>query len=193
MEDKKARIIQAAIEVLSSKGIEKTKVSDIVKRAGIAQGTFYLYFPSKLAVMPSIAEVMVQKTLSYLEKNVDPEAAIQEQLQVLIRTVFQLQNEEREKTALLFAGLASSEYLKEWESIYAPYYKWMSTLLGKAQARGTIRSSLDVNRTARLLIGIIESAAEQIYLYDQIDEMEAKVQTDELYTFIKHALGIEVL
>ncbi len=64
MEGKKGRIIHAAIDIFSEKGIDQTKVSDIVKKAGIAQGTFYLYFPSKLAVMPSIAEVMVEKNFS---------------------------------------------------------------------------------------------------------------------------------
>jgi hypothetical protein len=35
------RIVYAAIEVFQEKGVEKTKISDIVKLAGIAQGTFY--------------------------------------------------------------------------------------------------------------------------------------------------------
>ncbi len=49
------------LKCFRKKGVEKTKISDIVKLAGIAQGTFYLYFPSKLSVMPAIAEVMVEK------------------------------------------------------------------------------------------------------------------------------------
>lgn len=49
--------------MFQEKGVEKTKISDIVKLAGIAQGTFYLYFPSKLSVMPAIAEVMVEKMI----------------------------------------------------------------------------------------------------------------------------------
>lgn len=67
--DKKERIIQSAIDVFSEKGIEKATISEIVKKAGIAQGTFYLYFSSKLAVMPAIAEVMVNKILEGLNKK----------------------------------------------------------------------------------------------------------------------------
>ena len=32
-------------KVLREKGYDSTTVSDIVKEAGVAQGTFYLYFP----------------------------------------------------------------------------------------------------------------------------------------------------
>lgn len=50
------KILQAAIEVISEKGLDKASISDIVKKAGTAQGTFYLYFSSKNALIPAIAE-----------------------------------------------------------------------------------------------------------------------------------------
>ncbi|WP_195572106.1 TetR family transcriptional regulator [Paenibacillus sp. 1001270B_150601_E10] len=193
MEDKKERIVRAAIDVLCSKGIEKTKVSDIVKGAGIAQGTFYLYFPSKLAVMPSIAEIMVNKILDALQNTVHLDAPIEVQLKSFIETVFQLHHEDRDQLALLYAGLASSEYLKEWESIYAPYYSWVTALLDAAQSNGWIREKLNTARTARLVIGAIESAAEQVFLFGQADEAEIEEQAEVVYAFVAHALGIKVL
>lgn len=68
MDNKKTKIIHAAIDVFCEQGIEKSKVSDIVKKAGIAQGTFYIYFSSKLSIMPSIAQVMVEKMLVEIKK-----------------------------------------------------------------------------------------------------------------------------
>ena len=59
--DTKTKLVYAALAVFKKKGLEQTKVSDIVKQAGVAQGTFYLYFPSKLAVMPALAQCMVAK------------------------------------------------------------------------------------------------------------------------------------
>lgn len=41
------KILKAAIDVIPEKGLDKTSISDIVKKAGVAQGTFYLYFSSK--------------------------------------------------------------------------------------------------------------------------------------------------
>lgn len=67
--DKKNRLISAAIEAFNEKGLEQTKIADIVKIAGVAQGTYYLYFPSKLAIMPAIAEVVVEKYCGVASRN----------------------------------------------------------------------------------------------------------------------------
>ncbi|MEF3255842.1 MAG: TetR/AcrR family transcriptional regulator [Deferribacterales bacterium] len=45
--DKKNLLIDSAVEVFSEKGYWNTKISDIVKKADVAQGTFYLYFKNK--------------------------------------------------------------------------------------------------------------------------------------------------
>lgn len=40
-------IISAAVELFDIKSVHKTTISDIVKKAGIAKGTFYIHFESK--------------------------------------------------------------------------------------------------------------------------------------------------
>ncbi|WP_106498455.1 TetR family transcriptional regulator [Lentibacillus sp. Marseille-P4043] len=191
MEDKKERIVQSAIKVFCEKGIEKTKISDIVKGAGIAQGTFYLYFPSKFAVMPSIAEVMVEKELVALKETIDDTASFSKQLEKVVDVVFDLTKDYREVFALIYSGLAATEYLKEWETIYAPYYSWMSEFLTKAKEEGTIRDTLHVERTAEVLIGLIESVAEQSYLYAEIDEKLVELKKKEVINFTEYALGLK--
>jgi len=44
---KRQAIIEAAIETFANKGFHKTKISDIAKKAGVADGTVYLYFENK--------------------------------------------------------------------------------------------------------------------------------------------------
>lgn len=46
-QDKKNRLMTTAIELFGTKGYNKTSISDIAKKAGVAKGTFYLYFKSK--------------------------------------------------------------------------------------------------------------------------------------------------
>ncbi|MFD1205771.1 MULTISPECIES: TetR family transcriptional regulator [Sporosarcina] len=188
--DKKSKIVLSAIEVFRQIGIEKTKISDIVKAAGIAQGTFYLYFPSKLSLMPAIAEVMVEKTMEIVKDQVDEQQDISVQMKQLIDAIFKVNEEYHEIQALIYSGLASTEHLKEWETVYAPFYNWISEGLKKAKMEGKIRQTIQPDRTAKLIIGLIESAAEQIYLYDVNKEDEAKIQKAEVYEFLKHALSI---
>src|SRR5579872_4330456 len=45
--DKYQRILDAAIEVIAQKGFFHSRVSEIADRAGVADGTIYLYFKNK--------------------------------------------------------------------------------------------------------------------------------------------------
>ena len=44
---KKDALFSTAFELFTTKGINKTAISDIVEKAGVAKGTFYLYFTDK--------------------------------------------------------------------------------------------------------------------------------------------------
>jgi len=187
---KEEKIIQAAIEVFREKGIEKTKVSDIVKAAGIAQGTFYLYFPSRLSVMPAIAKVMVEKIIAAIKEGISIQEPFAKQLEKVVDIVFSLTEDYRDVFALIYAGITQTEHMKEWENIYAPYYEWMNNFLYEAQQQGIIRPSLNTTRSSKLIIGLVESAAEQIYLYDDSEEESIRLQKLELLDFLHHALGL---
>ena len=64
--DREARrldLVSAAASVFAQRGVARTAVSDIVRAAGVAQGTFYLYFDSKddavLAVVERAADAIL--------------------------------------------------------------------------------------------------------------------------------------
>jgi AcrR family transcriptional regulator len=54
--DRRAQLLDAALAVFGAEGYSAAKVSDIVARAGVAQGTFYLYFRSKQEVVLALFE-----------------------------------------------------------------------------------------------------------------------------------------
>ena len=60
-------LIGAARKVFLEKGLAKATVSDIVRAAGVAQGTFYLYFATKDDVVNALAERMVEEMVSVME------------------------------------------------------------------------------------------------------------------------------
>jgi len=70
-EARRAELVSAAATVFAQRGVANTAVSDIVKAAGIAQGTFYLYFDSKddavLAVVERMADAISENTAARTE------------------------------------------------------------------------------------------------------------------------------
>lgn len=65
--DKKEILMNSATNLFKTKGIYSTTVSDIVKDAGIAKGTFYLYFRDKDEVVNAVimkeANILLNKAI----------------------------------------------------------------------------------------------------------------------------------
>ncbi|MGI9578989.1 MAG: TetR/AcrR family transcriptional regulator [Microthrixaceae bacterium] len=52
----RSRLLDASIAVLAERGYHAARVDDIVSRAGVSHGTFYLYFANKDATVLALAE-----------------------------------------------------------------------------------------------------------------------------------------
>ncbi len=55
------QVFQSGIEVFSQKGFHKASISDIVRRAGIARATFYLYFKNKRHLLSRLLGYLLQE------------------------------------------------------------------------------------------------------------------------------------
>ncbi len=60
-DQRRREILDAAKGLFAERGFHSASISEIIKRAGIARGTFYLYFNSKDAVFESILELAIQE------------------------------------------------------------------------------------------------------------------------------------
>lgn len=56
---RRQELVDAALAVFAARGVAATSVDDIVKAAGVAKGTFYLYFTTKDDAVTAVAERMV--------------------------------------------------------------------------------------------------------------------------------------
>jgi AcrR family transcriptional regulator len=63
----RARILQAAGELIQVHGFRETRVEDICERADIAHKTFFNHFPSKLELLREIAHVGIEQLMFDIE------------------------------------------------------------------------------------------------------------------------------
>ena len=56
---RRQELVDAALAMFAARGVAATSVDDIVKAAGVAKGTFYLYFSTKDDAVTAVAERMV--------------------------------------------------------------------------------------------------------------------------------------
>lgn len=62
---KKEKILKNAYQLFLKNGIEKTSVSDITKSAGVAKGTFYLYFEDKYEIRDRLITHMASRLFTH--------------------------------------------------------------------------------------------------------------------------------
>lgn len=88
-EARRAQLLERARELFGEKGYHATSVADIIRRAELARGTFYLYFENK----PQLFEAMLEDLLARLDRSLSlPEPGrgrplLAEQLQTALRQV----------------------------------------------------------------------------------------------------------
>jgi AcrR family transcriptional regulator len=61
------QLIDAAAAVFAAKGVAAASVDDIVRAAGVAKGTFYLYFATKDDAVNAVAASMVEQVADRIE------------------------------------------------------------------------------------------------------------------------------
>lgn len=90
-EDRKEQILAAARAVFDEKGYEKATVSDIVRRAGVAQGTFYLYFESKRDAIKDLSRKPMEEIMARMDAAIGAASTFEEILRAALRIAFEFE------------------------------------------------------------------------------------------------------
>jgi AcrR family transcriptional regulator len=64
-QDRRRDIMDAAVKVFSHKGIAEATIADVTRVAGVAKGTFYLYFESREQLLAALRERFMQDMLDH--------------------------------------------------------------------------------------------------------------------------------
>src|SRR3712207_640729 len=141
----------AAREVLAQNGYERTTVSSIATRANVAQGTFYLYFPSKEALPGALArqlsEALAAGTRGPVEQAADLDAAVR----ALVESTWATASEHRDVIMIANRGVELAETFEDFLEMTAPFRAVIEDFLTRFQGTGEIQRDLDVPTTAYVL------------------------------------------
>ena len=93
----KAKIIQASVDLITTKGFKNASLREIAKEAGVSNPTIYNYFPSKEKLLYGYIEQQHIKSAIMIQEIKDFHTyTLREQLQTLISTLLELYLEDRE-------------------------------------------------------------------------------------------------
>ncbi len=150
----KEAILEIAAEEFAEHGFHQTKISTIVKRAGLTQPSFYLYFSSKEAIFQELVHTFRKKLIdltkeSRLEPNLD-QSILASKISDGLSAVFQFFDDHRHLTII---GFFIADESKEIKQVMA--MQITENLLAEQQAN-YFRQDLDMQTVAECIIGAVE-------------------------------------
>jgi len=95
-------LLCAARHVLSRHGFHRTKIVDIAREAGVAVGTFYLYYPTKEALFLEMVEDTVRLLKAEIDRLELPTTDPLQRARAGCETVFRFAQENRDLFRIVF-------------------------------------------------------------------------------------------
>jgi TetR/AcrR family transcriptional regulator, fatty acid metabolism regulator protein len=159
--DKRERILDAAVRVFAKKGFYATRVSEVAKAAGVADGTIYLYFKSKDELLVSLFEDRVERLLRFLEKELAPGTSASEKLRRVIELQLGLLEGERDLAEVITVILRqSTKLMKEYAAPkFTAYLDAIARIVADGQSSGEFRADLSPHLAARAIFGALDGIA----------------------------------
>ena len=102
--ERRTQVLAIAADVFAEKGYHAARIDDIVARAHIARGTFYLYFKDKRAVFGELLDGLFGRLRTAIRRiDVTAPEPLLDQLRANVRRVVALLFEERALTKILIS------------------------------------------------------------------------------------------
>jgi AcrR family transcriptional regulator len=164
---RREQLLAAARDVLAQNGYERTTVSSIASRANVAQGTFYLYFPSKEALPGALAEQLSIAIAQATEVATTSAETLEEAVEALVGATFEVAESYRDVLPIANRGIELATEWEEWCRITAAWRDSLEGFLKRFQALGLVDASLDVPTTANVLRDLLDRAIKARVLFGQ--------------------------
>lgn len=106
--DRRERIVQAALALASRGGYEDVQMREVAERSGVALGTLYRYFPSKVHLLVNAMKTELERMSTRLQRRSIPGATPSERVEwVLERATRSLQKDPNLTEAMIRAMMAA--------------------------------------------------------------------------------------
>ena len=156
--DKREAILRAAIKVFAGKGYFNSKVADIAKEAGIADGTVYLYFKSKDEILHSFFDRAMEDFIAEGKKQLAELEKPEEKLRRIAQLHLERLGADRDLAIVFQVELrGSTKFMQEFSAAgFAEYLLIIQQTIEEGQQKGVFRKDLKPVVCAKILYGALD-------------------------------------
>jgi len=176
-EEKRERIINAAIDEFATYPFYQARVTAIAEQAGIAKGSFYQYFEDKKDLFKYLMELSVEKKMSYISHDVVEGKGKYGFFQLLREVYLSGIRFAKDNPRLVAIGIMLLSDKELYTQIYGEYEdtsaEFFRKLLEYGKEQGAVNPEIDSAFVAKMLTGM------SIVLTDYIIA-DGKVDLDDM-------------
>ena len=178
---RRAQLLKAARKVFRAKGYDGASVAEIVREAGVAQGTFYLYFPSKKDAAVSLVDGLMETMAQAVATAMESRTSFEDRLESLIAAGFKVARKNADLFRLSFIGADETHPEMHSQSPeHASLLRVITELFTDAVDAGEMEAmdAMDPEMAARLAIGLLQHAMLEAFVFghgEDVDRLEKGV------------------
>lgn len=156
--EKRERILQSAIKVFARKGFYNTRVSEIARTAGVADGTIYLYFKNKDDILISIFTDRIGKLNDEMERQLATLETAGEKIQRIVSIQLGLLRGHKDLAEVITINLRqSNRFLKQYAAPgFNRYLDIIAGVIQGGQEEGDFRKDISPRVAACSLFGALD-------------------------------------
>jgi AcrR family transcriptional regulator len=160
-DERRQQLLEAARQVFGSKGYHDSTVDDITRAAGVAKGTFYLYFTEKRAILHELVThffSLVTEALLSVARDVSSPAAYVERLEEAALRLATIFREHRDLVRLTYRESMSMDPELEGKvrAVYRRFAEVEAENVRRGVELGLFREDFDPLIVAYAHIGMVE-------------------------------------
>lgn len=156
--EKYQRILDAAVEVIAERGYFHSPISAIAKRAGVADGTVYLYFKSKDDVLRTAIDATFDRFYKKVEERFETLKGPREQLEYIAEIHLESHRENRSMAILMQTEVRqSAKFIAEFSHHHlVKYIQMVREVVRRGQQDGIFRRDVSDGVVAHCMFGAID-------------------------------------
>lgn len=188
---KRERILAGAVEAFAARGFHRTRVRDVARAAGVADGTIYLYFHSKQEILATIFETALERFWARGRPTLEQDEEPGGQLDRLVRLHLTFLGEDRRLATVFQVDLRHSfQSLGEVSrGALRAHLERVSSIIERGQARGVFASDLEPMAAAQMVFGVLDQMVTSWILSRRNYRLETQIPAAQ--RFLRRALGVE--
>lgn len=190
-EEKRERVIEAAIDEFAKRSYHKARITAIADKAGIAKGSFYQYFEDKKDLFKYIIELTVNKKLEYINQDMLANMQKYSFFQLLRELYLSGFRFAKEHPRLLAIGLSLLNNQSLYDEIFGEQkeksFDFFRRLLEKGIADKEVDPAIDPVLVSRLLTMLNYILVDFIYEDGKLD-LDDMVIIDKMLYIIENGI-----